>query len=480
MFATVAANAVLIGLNGSSGVPTFRSLIGADLPAIVLTTGVSGVLPIANGGTAGATASVGFNNLSPMTTQGDIIYENVTPSATRLAAGTSSQLLHSGTTPSWGAVALATEVSGILAIANGGTGQTTASAAFNALAPATSANGLIYATGTNAYGNLAAGGAGTLCLTETNGGTPTWGACAGSASTVWSALTNPSADLSLSMAANISLFTHGVVVGTRNAWEYVDGNSTSTGSLAFYHTGATSTLKPLTVTAQGTANGFQMDTTGAVAVIGTGNITATKLSRTITTTLPLTIGGGSSADLTADRTLACPTCNTSASAIGNNQLVFGSGGAQGLASSANLVSTGGTGIFSVIAGVTTAGEGVPIVMGVSNVTAQSTSQSAVTIATAPTAGSYMIRYYASQNALCTTGADTVSFTFNWTDAGNARSLTTGSLTLGTAQSATSGYMSGLMPIYVNSGNVTYTSTVAGACGSGTSSYDIHASIERTQ
>jgi hypothetical protein len=116
-------------------------------------------------------------------------------------------------------------------------------------------------------------------------------------------------------------------------------------------------------------------------------------------------------------------------------------------------------------------------IGSSDVLAQSTSQSAVTLASAPTAASYAIWYYASQNAVCTTGSNSVNFTFNWTDAGSARSLTTGSLPLGTAQVA-SGYLSGEFPIFVNSGNVTYTSTVNGTCASGTSSYDIHASIER--
>jgi hypothetical protein len=145
----------------------------------------------------------------------------------------------------------------------------------------------------------------------------------------------------------------------------------------------------------------------------------------------------------------------------------------------NGLTTSGSGLFLTVDGVTTAGVGVPIINGVSNVTSQSTSQSAVTLATAPTTGSYTVRYYANQNAVCTTGSNSVSFTFNWTDAGNARSLTTGSLVLGTAQ-ATSGFLSGLIPIFVNSGNVTYTSTVAGTCASGTSSYDIHASIERTQ
>jgi uncharacterized cupin superfamily protein len=112
---------------------------------------------------------------------------------------------------------------------------------------------------------------------------------------------------------------------------------------------------------------------------------------------------------------------------------------------------------------------------VSSVTGQSTSQSAVTLATAPSAGAYVLRYYADLNTPCTTGANSVSFTFNWTDAGASRSLQTGSLSMGTAQLGSS-YLSGTFPLYVNSGNVTYTSTVSGTCATGTSSYDIHASL----
>jgi hypothetical protein len=43
-----------------------------------LTTGVTGVLPLANGGTNGSTQTTGFNNLSPLTTKGDIIVHNGT------------------------------------------------------------------------------------------------------------------------------------------------------------------------------------------------------------------------------------------------------------------------------------------------------------------------------------------------------------------------------------------------------------------
>ena len=67
-----------------------------------LTTGVTGTLPIANGGTNATTASAGFNNLSPITTTGDLIIGNGTNSATRLAIGANTYVLTSnGTTASW-------------------------------------------------------------------------------------------------------------------------------------------------------------------------------------------------------------------------------------------------------------------------------------------------------------------------------------------------------------------------------------------
>lgn len=80
----------------AAGAPTFS--------AVSLTADITGILPIANGGTGQATANAAFNALSPMTTAGDIIYGGVSGAGTRLAAGTTNQLLHSGTTPSWSAV----------------------------------------------------------------------------------------------------------------------------------------------------------------------------------------------------------------------------------------------------------------------------------------------------------------------------------------------------------------------------------------
>jgi len=123
-------------------------------------------------------------------------------------------------------------------------------------------------------------------------------------------------------------------------------------------------------------------------------------------------------------------------------------------------------------------DGAPSTGWVSNISAQTASQSSVTLAT-PGPGEYTLNYYADQNATCTTGSNSVSFTISWTDGANARTITTGSLTLGTAQS-TAGYLAGLLPIYVGSGSVTYLSTISGTCTTGTSSYDLHAALTRLQ
>jgi hypothetical protein len=152
--------------------------------------------------------------------------------------------------------------------------------------------------------------------------------------------------------------------------------------------------------------------------------------------------------------------------------------------------SGGTGtVTSITAGtglsggtITTSGtialsSTVPANCTASNVTGQSTSQSSVSLCTSSLAtGQYFLRYYADQSTVCTTGSNSVSFTFNWTDVSNARVLTTGSLTFTTTQ-ATNSYLSGSIPIYVSgSAAVTYTSTVVGTCATGTSTYDMHAEV----
>lgn len=101
--ATQIKNKVFAGpTTGADAAPTFRALVAADIPAISLTTGVSGTLPIANGGTGQITAGAAFNALSPITTTGDLIIGTGANAAGRLAIGANKTVLASnGTTAAW-------------------------------------------------------------------------------------------------------------------------------------------------------------------------------------------------------------------------------------------------------------------------------------------------------------------------------------------------------------------------------------------
>jgi hypothetical protein len=72
-YASKTANFVLAAPNGSSGAPTFRAIVAADIPTLNQnTTGtasnVTGTVAIANGGTGQTTATAAFNALAPSQT----------------------------------------------------------------------------------------------------------------------------------------------------------------------------------------------------------------------------------------------------------------------------------------------------------------------------------------------------------------------------------------------------------------------------
>lgn len=134
--------------NGAGLAPSYQQ--------ISLTAGVTGTLPVANGGTNITTYAVG-----------DILYASGTGTLAKLLAAAAGNVLISGTTPSWGKVGLTTHVSGTLPVANGGT---------NATATPT-AGAIAYGTG-SAYAFTAAGTAGQV-LTSNGSGVPTWTAASG-------------------------------------------------------------------------------------------------------------------------------------------------------------------------------------------------------------------------------------------------------------------------------------------------------------
>jgi hypothetical protein len=88
-------------VGGALGTPA--SGVATNLTGLPLTTGVTGTLPIGNGGTGQVTASAAFDALSPTTTRGDLIFRNATTNA-RLAASTSGYHLQTngaGTDPTY-------------------------------------------------------------------------------------------------------------------------------------------------------------------------------------------------------------------------------------------------------------------------------------------------------------------------------------------------------------------------------------------
>lgn len=142
---------------GALGTPSSGTLTSAT--GLPLSTGVTGTLPIANGGTGQTTASAAFNALSPITTTGDLIIGNGTNSATRLAIGNNGYVLTSnGTTASWAA-----STGGVTSFSAGSTGLT----------PSTATTGAITLAGTLAVANGGTGvtvstGASSVALRDAN------------------------------------------------------------------------------------------------------------------------------------------------------------------------------------------------------------------------------------------------------------------------------------------------------------------------
>jgi hypothetical protein len=99
------------------------------------------------------------------------------------------------------------------------------------------------------------------------------------ATSSWSSLTNPSANLALSMAGNTTTFTWGSTTGANvNLFNFADStNNTGTGYLFTLSTASGSTLKPFRATVLGAANGIDMSAVGQLKAIGTGSILADAL-----------------------------------------------------------------------------------------------------------------------------------------------------------------------------------------------------------
>lgn len=150
-----AANAMTAVGPGTTG-QVLRAQTGADpvYGAVVLTTDVTGVLPVANGGTSLATL-----------TAHALYVGNGASAPTALSVGATGTVLHgnSGADPSYSAVSLTADVSGVLPVANGGHGVGTLAA-----------HGVIIGNGTSAVNVTSAGTSGQVLTSNGASADPTY------------------------------------------------------------------------------------------------------------------------------------------------------------------------------------------------------------------------------------------------------------------------------------------------------------------
>lgn len=183
--------------NGTiSAIPVWTLLSTSDIPTLSLATAVSGTLQAAQepAHTGDATNSAGSLAMTVKGINGTLLsslatglLKNTTATAaiSIAAAGTDYLGITGGSTiTAVGALASGSLTTGFtaVAIAQGGTGQATATSAFNALSPMTTAGDLIIGGAAGAGTRLAIG-ANTFVLTS-NGTTATWAASSGGGGSV--------------------------------------------------------------------------------------------------------------------------------------------------------------------------------------------------------------------------------------------------------------------------------------------------------
>jgi hypothetical protein len=383
-----AANVVYAGPAAGAAAPTgFRSLVNADLPASgvaantygsttaipVLTVNAKGVITSATtasftGGlsyqgswnastnTPTLTSSVGVNgyyyivsvagstNLNGVTDWqvGDWAIFNGSTwqkiDQTNLVSSVNGQtgvvsIAYAdlaGTIPTWNqnTTGTAANVTGVVAIANGGSGQTTASAAFNALSPITTTGDLILGTGVNTASRLAIGANGYL-LTS-NGTTASWAAAPAAGVTSFAGgttgLTPASATTgAITLAGTLIVGNGGTGATTLTGYVKGAGTTALTASATIPNTDitglgtmSTQNANSVAVTGgaiDGTAIGVTTASTGAFTTVSASGV----ITSTVTTgTAPFTV-----ASTTQVANLNAATAGTAGSATTATNLAGG-------------------------------------------------------------------------------------------------------------------------------------------------------------
>ena len=163
-FSSQAANTFLAAPNGSAGVPTFRTIVAADVPTLNQnTTGtaanVTGVVAFANGGTGQTTRQDAMDALAGAVTSGQYLRGNGTDVVMSAIQAADVPTLNQNTTGT------ASNVTGVVAVANGGTGLSSTPA--NGALDIGNGTGFTRATLTAGTGVSVSNGAGSITIANT-------------------------------------------------------------------------------------------------------------------------------------------------------------------------------------------------------------------------------------------------------------------------------------------------------------------------
>lgn len=337
-------------LTPDTSLPTTGFLFGADSqsstnPSVYSTQTVATTLLGSTSLTGDTlTASAPVLNLAQTWNNGAVTFKGVVVNATDTASAAASLLMDlqiAGTSKfsvkKDGSVSTGSWQGTAVGVAYGGTGQTTASAGFNALSPVTSTGDLIVGNGTNSSTRLGIGSTGQVLTVS--GGTATWAAASAGAGTVTSVSVTTANGVSGTVATATTTPAISLSLGDITPTKVTV--TESVGSSALVLTGATQTSSFPVLNATQTWNNVATTFKGV-----TVNITDTA-SAAASLLMDLQVGGTSKfkVDKNGALTLASAITATSGNSLigpalfvtsgspnaliigGSSNLGFGSGGA---------------------------------------------------------------------------------------------------------------------------------------------------------
>jgi hypothetical protein len=141
-------------------------------------------------------------------------------------------------------------------------------------------HGVLLGQGTSAVAATSAGTSGQCLLSNGASADPTWQTCPSGGTSALSGITAATGTNTISNGDNAQVWNWQVTTNSKKAFAFGE-NTASTGTssqLVNIATLSTSTAAPLTVTAGGTANGVQVNTSGVLAKIGSGSVNADQVN----------------------------------------------------------------------------------------------------------------------------------------------------------------------------------------------------------